>query len=80
MRPAITLELLPRTGHSAREAIARGATAVTLEVRSGGVRLTTSALALEPGTLQQKVRVQSQKGRREFLGVLREGSRVEVTL
>jgi len=54
--------------------------AVTLEVRSGGVRLTTSALALEPGTLQQKVRVQSQKGRREFLGVLREGSRVEVTL
>ena len=30
--------------------------------------------------LQQKVRVQSQKGRREFLGVLREGSRVEVTL
>jgi flagella basal body P-ring formation protein FlgA len=54
--------------------------AVTLEVLSGGVRLTTSAVALEPTNLQQRVRVQVQKNKREFVGVLREGSRVEVTL
>jgi flagella basal body P-ring formation protein FlgA len=54
--------------------------AVTLEVLSGGVRLTTSAVALEPTNIQQRVRVQVQKNKREFVGVLREGSRVEVTL
>jgi flagella basal body P-ring formation protein FlgA len=54
--------------------------AVTLEVLSGGVRLTTSAIALEPTSLQQRVRVQVQKSKREFVGTLREGSRVEVTL
>ncbi len=54
--------------------------AVTLEVLSGGVRLTTSAIALEPTSLQQRVRVQVQKSKREFVGTLREGARVEVTL
>lgn len=54
--------------------------AVTLEVLSGGVRLTTSAIALEPSSLQQRVRVQAQKSKREFVGILRDGQRVEVSL
>jgi len=54
--------------------------AVTLEVLTGGVRLTTSAIALEPTSLQQRVRVQVQKSKREFVGTLRDGSRVEVML
>ncbi len=54
--------------------------AVPLVIVSGGVRLLAPATALEPSRFDQKIRVQSLKGKREFLGVLRSGPRVEVTL
>lgn len=54
--------------------------AVPLMIVSGGVRLLAPATALEPSRIDQKIRVQSLKGKREFLGVLRSGPRVEVTL
>ena len=70
---------IPVTGVRKSPDVRRG-DAVTLELRAGGVRLTTSGVALEPSSFHQKVRVQSQKNKREFVGVLREGVRVEVTL
>ncbi len=53
---------------------------VRLEVISGGVRLSTSALALEPASTQQRVRVQTVKAKRELVGTLKDGGIVEVVL
>ena len=53
---------------------------VRLDVVSGDVNLSTSATALEPASLNQPVRVQTVKGKREMLGVLRDGAVVEVRL
>lgn len=54
--------------------------AVRLDVLSGQVRLSTSATALEPGSINQQVRIQTLKGRRELVGTLKEGAVVEVKL
>lgn len=53
---------------------------VRLEILSGGVRLSTSAEALEPASTQQRVKVQTIRAKRELVGVLRDGGVVEVTL
>jgi flagella basal body P-ring formation protein FlgA len=53
---------------------------VRLEILSGGIRLSTSAQALEPASTQQRVKVQTVKAKRELVGVLKEGGIVEVTL
>jgi len=54
--------------------------AVRLEVFSGDIRLSTQANALEPASINQAVRVQTQKSKREMVGTLRDGSVVEVRL
>lgn len=54
--------------------------AVRLEVLSGEVRLSTAAQALENGNLNQRIRVQAAKSKRELVGVVREGGVVEVRL
>jgi len=53
---------------------------VRLEVLSGEVRLSTAAQALESGNLNQRIRVQASKSKRELVGVVREGGVVEVKL
>jgi len=53
---------------------------VRLDVLSGDVSLSTSAMALEPASLNQPVRVQTTKTKREMLGLLKEGGVVEVHL
>lgn len=54
--------------------------AVRLDVLSGQVRLSTSATAMEPGSINQQVRIQTLKGKRELVGTLKEGAVVEVKL
>ncbi|MEN9724018.1 MAG: Chaperone for flagella basal body P-ring formation [Pseudomonadota bacterium] len=53
---------------------------ITLQLVSGGVRLTTSGTALESSSVDQNVRVQATKSKREFVGKLLTGQRVEVML
>jgi flagella basal body P-ring formation protein FlgA len=54
--------------------------AVRIEVISGDVHLSAPALALEPGVINQKIKVQTLKTKRELVGLLRSGGTVEVRL
>jgi flagella basal body P-ring formation protein FlgA len=53
---------------------------VSLQIRSGGIRLIASGVVSEPAYLDQQVRVMSQKTKKELIGKLISKSLVEVTL
>lgn len=53
---------------------------VQVKLTSGDIQLMTQAVAQEPGYEEQKIRVITQKGKRELTGMLKEGGIVEVRL